>query len=126
MLRSTGVLPFLMLLAACGDQSPQQSNAAVPAVPKVNAFQQKMLALNEIDRSLVLRRAVQDDGGRCPKIKGSAYQQEYKGMSMWVASCSEADWAVFLGPEDNVQARLCSQERELGLPECKPVENSGA
>jgi hypothetical protein len=109
---------LLPALAACGEESSAPANVTKITGPKENAFQQKMLALPETSRNLTLRRAIQDDGGSCPRITDGAYQQEYKGMAMWVARCSNRDWAVYLGPTGNVQARACNQAAQLKLPEC--------
>jgi hypothetical protein len=109
---------LLPALAACGSEESEPTNVTRITGPKDNPFQKKMLALSETDRNLTLRRAIQDDGGSCPRITDGAYQQEYKGLSMWVARCSNRDWAVYLGPTGNVQARACNQAKQVGLPEC--------
>jgi len=124
MFRTICLLPLAVSLAACGDGAPEQSNATLPARPQVNAFQQKLLALNEVDRSLTLRRAIQDDSGYCPTVQGSAFQQDFKQMAMWVANCAGTAWAVYVGADGSVQARKCSQASELGLPECREVPES--
>ena len=113
----TAAALLLPALAGCGDAG-EPANVTKITGPKENVYQQKMLALAETDRNLTLRRAVQDDGGSCPRITDGAYQQEYKGMAMWVARCSNRDWAVYLGPTGNVQARACNQAAQLKLPEC--------
>jgi hypothetical protein len=112
-----------LALGAC-DGGGSQATGEQAARPRENPYQQKLLALEERDRNLALRRAIQDDGGSCPQIKGSTYQQEYQKMAMWVAHCEgragRRDWAVYIGAAGMVQARACATARQLGLPECKP------
>lgn len=116
------VIAAALMLGSCGN--PGGDNAGQPrarAVP--NPYQQKLLALSERDRNLTLRRGIQDDDGQCRRIEGADYQQEYRGLAMWVARCSEGrNWAVFVSSNGFVQARDCAHEKELGLPECKPAE----
>ena len=102
---------------AGGGGAPQQVVKRV----KPNPFQDKLLALDERDRMLTLMRAVQDDAGQCPRISGSTYQQDYKNMAMWVAHCSNREWAVYISPSGIVQVRACSEAKQLGLPECAPA-----
>ena len=128
MFRASGlaVLVPLLALAGCGSQDSADGGDAGPAageqatinVVVPNPYQKQLLALNETNRKLALRRAVQDDGGSCRSIKSARFQQEYNGMAMWVASCAGGDWAVYLAPSGIVQVRACKDSRELGLPEC--------
>ena len=99
-------------------QADATTNIAGSKVKMRNPYQEKVLALTDLDRDLTLRRAIRDDGGSCAKIRGSRYQQDYKGMAMWVARCTGGDWAVFLAASGTVQARACKQMQQLGLPEC--------
>lgn len=108
--------------AGGGGGAPQQVAKRV----KPNPFQEKLLALNERDRMLTLMRAVQDDAGRCPRISGSTYQQDYQNMAMWVAHCSNRDWAVYISPSGIVQVRACSEAKQLGLPECAAAAGAPA
>ena len=115
------LLPLLLALAGCDGGTPASENVSSVAA-RPNPYQKQLVALSEVDRKLVLRRAVQDDGGTCPKVRSSRYQQEYKGMAMWVSYCSNEAWAVYVDPDGNVQARPCRQSKQLGLPECTPEE----
>lgn len=112
----------LLVLGGCDSGPPQ------PVVKRVkpNPFQEKLLALNERDRMLTLMRAVQDDAGQCPRISGSTYQQIYQNMAMWVAHCSNRDWAVYISPSGIVQVRACSEAKQLGLPECAAAATAPA
>ncbi|MDB5698394.1 MAG: hypothetical protein JWN69_1198 [Alphaproteobacteria bacterium] len=105
-----------------GGDAPQKVTKRV----KPNPFQDKLLALNDRDRMLALKRAVQDDAGQCPRISGSTYQQDYQGMAMWVAHCSNREWAVYLSPSGIVQVRACSEAKQLGLPECAASPGKGS
>ena len=106
---------LLIALAAC-DDSP--ANVTKITGPKDNPFQEKLLALGETDRSLTLRRGIQDGGDSCPRVTASAYQQEHEGMAMWHVRCSNRDWAVYVAPSGSVQARPCEHAAQLGLPQC--------
>lgn len=114
--RAAAVLILLGGLAGCDGGEPR--NVTKIVVNKDNPYQEKMLELNKDDRMLALRRAIQDEGNRCPRITDSVYQQQYEGMAMWTARCSTGDWAVYIAPSGVVQTRACSQARQLGLPEC--------
>jgi hypothetical protein len=117
--------PLLVLLGGCdgSDGTPQQPVTKIE-VAKDNPYQKQLLALTETSRMLTLRRAVQDDGGSCNKVTGSRYQQDYKGMAMWVAYCSSGLQAVYVAPSGDVQARPCKDSVTLGLPECVAAPNA--
>ena len=112
------LLAPLLLAGACGDTSPTPPNYTEA---KDNPAHQQMLAARDVDRMLALRRAIQDDEGSCPKVTGSAFQENYKGMAMWVAYCSNGAWAVYIAPSGDIQARACKDSRQLELPECRPA-----
>jgi hypothetical protein len=112
---------LLLATAGCDQGDTNASNPAKIVVGQDNPYQKKLLALNETDRMLALRRAVQDDGNSCRKIDGSRFQQDYKGMAMWVAYCSSGAFAVYLAPDSQVQVRPCKDSATLGLPECVPA-----
>jgi hypothetical protein len=111
-----------VLFGGCdgGSQTSRQPATKIE-VAKDNPYQEKMLALTETNRMLALRRAVQDDGGSCNKVTGSRYQQDYKGMAMWIAYCSSGPHAVYVAPSGDVQVRPCRDSATLGLPECVPA-----
>ena len=77
---------------------------------------------SDVSRYLGLRRGIVDSGGRCKRVDRGAYQEEYKNMAMWAAHCTDTgDWSVFIAPSGDVQARLCTEAKQLGLPECKSL-----
>jgi hypothetical protein len=121
MTRSGWILAGL-LLAGCDDGgAPTRTKSIVAA----NPFQEKLAGLSELNRSLALRRAVQDAGEPCKRIDASAYQGLYKSLHMWTARCSEASGAsgqqfgLFIAPNGDVQVRRCEHLKQLKLPECK-------
>lgn len=127
MIKALSAIAALAALGACDGGAPTGQGGEQKPLPRINQYQQKLLALGERERNLALRRAIQDDGGNCPQIKGSAYQQEYQRMAMWVAHCEgrvgRKDWAVYVGVSGTVQARECTTARQLGLPECRREES---
>ena len=115
-------VPLLAALSGCdGASDTSQQPTTKIVVAKDNVWQKKMLAANETNRMLALRRAVQDDGGSCNRISTSRYQQDYQGMAMWVAYCSSGPQAVYLAPSGEVQVRPCKDAAALSLPECAPA-----
>jgi hypothetical protein len=116
------MLALLAATGACSDTDAPQQNAKETkvAAPRPNPFHDRLTALNETDRTLTLRRAVQDNGGSCRRAESSAYQEEYKGMRMWTLRCEGGrDWAVFVGASGRVQTRTCADNAKLGLPVCR-------
>jgi hypothetical protein len=107
---------LMLALAACDGGSPTKMRSIAPA----NPYQEKLAGLSELNRSLALRRAVQDTGEPCKRIDTSAYQGLYKSLHMWTARCSGGqDWGLFIAPNGDVQVRSCAHLKQLGLPECK-------
>ncbi len=106
----------ILVLAACDGGPPTKTRSITAA----NPFQEKLAALSELNRSLALRRAVQDAGQPCKRIDKSAYGGLYKSLHMWTARCSDSkDWALFIAPNGDVQVRSCQHVKQLNLPECK-------
>lgn len=119
MIRSAALLIPACLLAACG----QAEQAAPPLQNDVvvrSDAQQRLFDLNDLDRAIALKRAMSDQGLRCGQIKTTGYVTRYKDMDMWTATCSDdRQWALFIGADDSVQARLCADNEKIGLPACK-------
>ena len=110
-------------LAAC-DQSPAAPRQAAtePARPDPSIYRKKLLALSPEARGDVLFKAIASGNGACPSVEKSAYQEDYKDMSMWAVQCAlSGDWAVFVNGSGFAQVRQCDQETKLGLPACKPL-----
>src|SRR3954470_9041184 len=114
---SLGAL-LTLSLAACGSGG---DGGNVTEMRAANPMSDQLKALSPLYRDLGLYRAVRDSGQRCKKAEGGAYQQEYKTMAMWTTHCPESgDWAVFIAPDGDVQARRCADAAELKLPACRP------
>jgi hypothetical protein len=64
------VLGGLVLAGCDGGGAPTRTKSIVAA----NPYHEKLAALSELNRSLALRRAVQDAGEPCKRIDASAYQ----------------------------------------------------
>lgn len=113
-------------LGACGEApTGEATTTKTTKLVVANPFHDRLRTLSERDRSLTLRRAVQDAGESCRTIAGSAYTGAYKGLQMWTASCGpNRDFAVYIAPSGGVQVRPCADARTLGLPECRPVQSA--
>ena len=119
-MRIAGALLLGLALAACEDGSPERQTTSVRAA---NPVSDQLKAMgSDVTRYLGLRRGIVDSGGRCKRVDRGAYQEEYKNMAMWAAHCTDTgDWAVFIAPSGDVQARECKDARQLGIPDCKPM-----
>lgn len=122
---AAATLPILAFMAACDSGEAPVQNVTRITGPKENPYHKQLLALEPIQQRLAVRRAIQDEGGACPSIKASAYQQDYQGMAMWVGQCANKDWAVYIAPSGIVQARPCPDAAALGLPACAPLPKAG-
>ena len=69
MVRLSWLIGAAMLIAGCDGGGPSPKTKSITAA---NPYQDKLAALGELDRSLALRRAVQDTGEPCKKIESSA------------------------------------------------------
>jgi hypothetical protein len=119
-MRIAGALMAILALAACEDGTPEQQTTTVRAA---NPVSDQLKAMgSDVSRYLGLRRGVVDNGGRCKRVDRGAYQQDYKNMAMWTAHCTDTgDWAVFIAPNGDVQARKCAEAKLLRTPECRPM-----
>lgn len=105
-----------ILAGGCDDSEPTQPNR--PIVVRSPA-QDQLHQLSDVNREIALRRAIYDSGSACRRVDESGYVQEYKNLSMWMARCSDRrSWALFVGPDGNVQVRRCQEMEQLGLPAC--------
>jgi hypothetical protein len=109
----------ILALAGCGG-APEASNTRQIEVTGDIAYVEQLKALDEMNRGLALRRAIQDSGERCKRVDASGYQQDYENLSMWTARCSDSgDWALFIAPNGDVQVRSCEDAATLELPACR-------
>lgn len=121
-------LTLLAALAACGDNPATQ-----PSQPIVvrSEGQDKLHQLDDLNRAIALKRAVQDYGANCLRVTRSGFVGTYKNMDYWTATCEDSrgntrDWALFIGANDDVQLRLCKDVASVGLPACVVRETEGA
>lgn len=119
--RSIAILSLLLPLAAC-DRSPAPPPAKQPISVRSEG-QKAMHALNDLNRAIALKRALHDSGADCRLVTTSGFVGKYENTEQWTATCQDKfkrtrDWALFIGPDDSVQVRLCSDVVKAGLPAC--------
>jgi hypothetical protein len=116
------VLPLLLLAAvtACGDNPATQ-----PSQPIVvrSEGQDRLHQLDDLNRAIALKRAIYESGSECRRVTESGYVGEYENTSYWMATCEDRhgrtrDWALFVGPDESVQVRLCEDVAKAGLQPC--------
>lgn len=109
----------LTALAGCEDGSPPQN---VQHIKVANPHSDRLKALSASNQRLGVMRAIRDSGRRCRRVEATEYQQEYRGLEMWVAMCDDGrHWAIFIAPNADIQVRDCAQQRQLNLPQCRPI-----
>ena len=130
-LTTISLLSIVGLLGACREEAP-------PPKPeqqiRVRSEGQKALfAANELNRAIALKRAIMESGSSCRRVARTGFVGVYKNMDYWTASCVDTsdrsrDWAIFIGADDSVQVRLCSDTAAVGLPACtaKPGTEGGS
>jgi hypothetical protein len=122
--RMTPALGVLLLLAGCGDETPAQN---VTTLKVANPGSDRLAAMAPLYRNLGLWRAIRDVPERCKKVDAGAFQQDYRGMAMWTAHCTDTgQWMVFIAPNGDVQVRACTDAAALNLPACKPLPAAAA
>ena len=121
MLRVTMASLVALALCGCGEAGDgQQRN--VTRIEMANPVSDQLKGGNDLYRAIGLRRAIIDSGQRCKKVDGAAYQEDYKNHAMWTAHCTDSgDWAVFISPGGEAQARPCADLVQLKIPACKPA-----
>jgi hypothetical protein len=116
------VWPLVLLagLAACGDNPATQ-----PSQPIVvrSEGQDRLHQLDDLNRAIALKRAIYAAGSDCRRVTQSGYVGEYENTSYWTATCEDRfgrtrDWALFVGPDESVQVRLCDDVVKAGLQPC--------
>jgi hypothetical protein len=112
---------LMAALGACDSGSPE---APAPKPIEIsNPHHEGLMRLSQPMRHLALMRAIRDSGKRCRRVEAGAYQEQYRNMAMWVARCQDQrQWAIYLAPNGDVQARDCAQQQQLGLPACRAPE----
>lgn len=118
MVRSATSLMALVMLAACGSQSPARTENQAKATTIRNEYHERMSALDDLQRGAALRRAIRSSGESCDRVEAAAFQQDYENLKMWTAKCQSNAYAVYLAPTGDVQVRDCEQAVQLKLPTC--------
>ena len=113
-------LAALLALSAC-DNSP----ATQPSQPIVvrSEGQDKLHQLDDLNRAIALKRAIYEAGSDCRQVTQSGNVGEYENPSYWTATCQDKfgrkrNWALFVGPDESVQVRLCEDVVKAGLQPC--------
>ena len=133
-MRRTIAMLILLPLAAC-----DQGTSAPPpkqAIAVRSDGQNRMHQLNDLNRAITLKRALHATGAECRLVTESGYVGEYENTSYWTATCEDKfkrnrAWALFVGPDESVQVRLCDDVVKAGLPACvikveaKPASAAG-
>jgi hypothetical protein len=113
------VAAVLLLLCACEQGSPPED---VRTIAVSNPHSDRLKALPVDLQRLGVMRAIRDSGKRCQKVERAAFQQEYRGMAMWVSMCNDGRyWAIFIAPNADLQVRACTEMSTLDLPQCRPL-----
>ena len=113
-------LAALFALGGCDDGGNAGSNGKSRSIRASSPYVDQLKGLSELNRGLALRRAIIDTGQACKKVDSSAYQEDYKNLSVWTARCSDGkDWMLFIAPSGDVQVRSCTDAAALGLPRCR-------
>ena len=114
------VLAAALMLAACGDNSPQQNLTHI----KVQSNEQVQLhQLDAFNLAIGLKRAIYDAGYTCKQVTDAGFVGTWKNLDMWMAHCvyekgPPRDWAIFAGPDGGAQVRECKDIPGSGLPDC--------
>jgi hypothetical protein len=119
MMRLAALMFPAALLVACGSGgSPTEPPLQNDIMVRSDA-QQELFDLNDLDRAIALKRAISDQGLRCGQIVSTGYVTRFRDMDMWTATCGDdRQWALFIGANDSVQVRLCTDNEKVGLPIC--------
>ena len=106
-------------VAACESGEPPANRTQIKVA---NPMHEGLLKLSSLNQRIALTRALRDNGRRCTRVDGARYQEDYRGMVMWVALCEDGrHWGVFIAPNGDTQVRECGQMRQLDLPQCRPL-----
>ena len=110
--------------AGCDSGAPPEN---VTRISIANPHSEQLKALTPDMQRLGLLRAIRDGGRRCRRVEASAYQQEYRGLAMWVALCDDGrQWSVFIAPNADLQVRDCAENAQVDLPQCRPLQAPAA
>ena len=118
MIRSVVAIVAAGLLSSCGGGGESAPPLQNDIMVRSDA-QQKLFDLHDLDRAIALKRAIADQGLRCGQIVTTGFVTRFRDMDMWTATCGDdRQWALFIGANDSVQVRLCTDNEKVGLPAC--------
>ena len=121
MRRSIALMMLVLPIAACdqgtGRPAPSSRSRSGPT------GRRRCISLNDLNRAIALKRAMHDSRAECRRVTKSGYVGEYENTAQWTATCEDKfkrtrDWALFIGPDESVQVRLCEDVVKAGLPAC--------
>ena len=107
---------FAAALCAC---TPMEWVKPDAAAEEVRSDEQNQLhQLGALNLAIALKRAIYDAGYTCQRVTDAGFVGKYENLDMWMARCTERDWAIFAGPDGSAQVRDCKDVAETGLPAC--------
>ena len=118
----TIAITALAALAACQKEAPPPSEPQ-KQIRVRSEGQKQLFAAKDFNRAIALKRAIIDSDSSCRRVETTGFVGTFKNMDYWTASCVDQykrtrDWAIFVGADDSVQARLCTDTAKAGLPPC--------
>lgn len=100
---AAGASLLALVLAGCGD-ADQPENVTKVEVPSGEAYQERLLELNDMARNAVFLRALMDANQDCQQVTQSAFLGRYKGAPAWSATCfNRGEWLVLIGNDGVAQ-----------------------
>ncbi len=116
------LLSFLLIAAAAACDDNPATQPSQPIVVRSEG-QDRLHQLDDLNRAIALKRAIYESGNECRRVTQSGYVGEYENTSYWTATCEDRfgrtrDWALFVGPDESVQVRLCEDVVKAGLQAC--------
>jgi len=97
--------------------------AAGPALAQIttaNPFNDQIRRLSPEKQRATMRQAITNSGIRCGRVEQAAFQQPFRNLMMWTATCNPGGhFAIFVGSDQSVQVRPCADLKDLKLPECR-------
>ncbi len=115
-IRLIAMIAAPLLASACNETATTEPNQ--PIVVRSEA-QDQLHQLDDLNRHIGLKRAIQASGNRCQRVDSSGYVQEHDNLSVWMATCdAKTEYSIFVGPDGSAQVRRCAEHAELKLPAC--------
>ena len=121
-MRRAGLLAaaaLAILVAGCEQGRPPEE---VKQIAVENPYHDRLNTLSDQYRRLAIMDAIRRNGRRCQRVEVTRFQEDYRGMKMWVALCNDGrHWATFIAPNGDTQVRSCDDSARLRLPQCHPL-----